>query len=208
MSDFVPLSFVLAAVLITLAPGPDNLMVLGVGMSRGRQQGIAFGLGCALGCLSHTALAVLGVSAMIAASPMAFTALRWLGGAYLLRLGLLSLKSAGATPVSGHTGMATVSLARQFSRGLMANAINPKVVLFFLAFLPQFVVPSHGSVARQLGLLGVIFTLQAAVLFGTLGWFSGVLGIRLQQRPRAGMWLDRLAGVLFMALALRLVLSA
>ncbi len=136
------LAFLLAAVLITATPGPDNLMVLGMGMSRGRAQGIAFGLGCALGCLSHTLLAVVGVSALIAASPWAFTALKWAGGAYLVWLGVQALRSTGGARVQAG-GASADSLHALFFKGMLANAINPKVVLFFLSFLPQFVVPAR-----------------------------------------------------------------
>lgn len=197
--------FLLAAVLITASPGPDNLMVLSTGMSRGRRHGIAFGLGCAAGCLSHTALALAGVSALVAASPAAFTALRWAGGLYLVWLGVQALRHAGQSG-SGGPAATTESPGRLFARGLVANAINPKVVLFFLSFLPQFVQPSQGSVGLQIGLLGLLFTLQAAVLFGLLGFFAGSVGGWLQRRPRAGLWLDRLAGALFVGLGLRLIL--
>src|SRR5689334_1532070 len=128
--------FLAAALLITVSPGPDNLMVLGMGMSRGRKQGMVFGLGCALGCLSHTILATLGVSALIAASPTAFTALKVFGGLYLIWLGIGALRSRGGARVEG-SGLPDESLLRLFGKGLFANAINPKVVLFFLSFLPQ-----------------------------------------------------------------------
>ncbi len=200
------LAFLLAAVLITATPGPDNLMVLGMGMSRGRAQGIAFGLGCALGCLSHTLLAVVGVSALIAASPWAFTALKWAGGAYLVWLGVQALRSTGAVRVQAGNGP-TDSLRALFFKGMLANAINPKVVLFFLSFLPQFVVPAQGSVGLQLGLLGVLFTVQAALLFGLLGYFAGAIGGWLNRRPRAGLWLDRVAGAVFVGLGLRMILA-
>lgn len=200
------LAFLLAAVLITATPGPDNLMVLGMGMSRGRAQGIAFGLGCALGCLSHTLLAVVGVSALIAASPWAFTALKWAGGAYLVWLGVQALRSTGVARVqAGHAP--TDSLRTLFCKGMLANAINPKVVLFFLSFLPQFVVPAQGGVGLQLGLLGVLFTAQAALLFGLLGYFAGAIGGWLNRRPRAGLWLDRVAGAVFVGLGLRMILA-
>ncbi|GKS94154.1 LysE family translocator [Acidovorax sp. SUPP2825] len=198
------LAFLLTAVLITATPGPDNLLVLGMGMSRGRWQGIVFGLGCALGCLSHTLLAVVGVSALIAASPVAFTALRWLGGAYLIWLGIQALRSPGAGRVDA-TGAPAQSLWSLFFKGMLANAINPKVVLFFLSFLPQFVVPAQGNVALQLGLLGLLFTLQAAVLFGLLGYFAGAIGAWLQRRPRAGLWLDRIAGTVFVGLGVKMI---
>jgi len=198
--------FLLAAVLITASPGPDNLLVLSTGMSRGRRHGIAFGLGCATGCLSHTALALAGVSALVAASPTAFTALRWAGGLYLVWLGVQALRHAGQSSL-GRTAASTETPGRLFAKGLVANAINPKVVLFFLSFLPQFVQPAQGSVGLQIGLLGLLFTLQAAVLFGLLGFFAGSVGGWLQRRPGAGLWLDRVAGLLFVGLGLRLILS-
>jgi threonine/homoserine/homoserine lactone efflux protein len=198
------LGFLLAAVLVTASPGPDNLMVLGMGMSRGRRHGVAFGLGCALGCLSHTLLAVLGVSALLAASPVAFTGLRVAGGLYLVRLGWLALKSTGSSGPTAAQG-STETPARLFGRGLLANAINPKVVIFFLSFLPQFVAPDQGAVGTQLAALGLLFTAQAALLFGLLGWFAGHLGRALQQRPRAAQWLDRVAGAVFVGLGIKLM---
>lgn len=199
------LAFLAAAVLITASPGPDNLMVLGVGMSRGRRQGMAFGLGCALGCLTHTVLATIGVSALLAASPTAFTALKVAGGLYLVWLGIGALRSRGGARVDGAGALPDESLLRLFGKGLFANSINPKVVLFFLSFLPQFVVPSQGQVGLQLGLLGLLFTAQAAVLFGLLGYFAGTIGGWLTRRPRAGLWLDRIAGMVFVGLGLRMI---
>ncbi|WP_374431107.1 LysE family translocator [Ideonella dechloratans] len=197
-------AFLLAALLITASPGPDNLMVLGMGISKGRRQGMAFGLGCALGCLSHTVLAVAGVSALIAASPLAFTALKVCGGLYLVWLGVQALRSRGGTQVRA-VSVSEPSLLRLFLKGVLANAINPKVVLFFLSFLPQFVVAEHGQLGLQIALLGLTFTLQAALLFGLLGYFSGAIGQWIQRQPRVGLWLDRVAGAVFVALGLRLL---
>lgn len=198
------LGFLAAALLITASPGPDNLMVLGVGISRGRAMGIAFGLGCGLGCLSHTILAALGVSALIAASPTAFLALRICGGLYLVWLGVQALRSRGRVEVASVRGVEE-SLSRLFAKGLLANAINPKVVLFFLSFLPQFVVAENGHVGWQTAQLGIVFTAQAVLLFGLLGYFSGSVGQWLQRHGRAGVWLDRLAGTVFVALGVRLI---
>jgi threonine/homoserine/homoserine lactone efflux protein len=200
------LSFLIAAVLITVSPGPDNLMVLGVGMSQGRKHGVVFGLGCALGCLSHTVLAAVGVSALIAASPAAFTALKVCGGLYLVWLGINALRSRGGATATAVSSVEE-SLSRLFAKGVFANAINPKVVLFFLSFLPQFVVPEHGNANWQTAALGIAFTLQAAVLFGLLGLFSGAVGQWLARKPRIGMWLDRLAGGIFVALGVKLIVS-
>jgi threonine/homoserine/homoserine lactone efflux protein len=199
------LGFLAAAILITLSPGPDNMLVLGVGIAKGRARGIAFGLGCALGCLNHTLLAVIGVSALIAASPTAFTALKIAGGLYLVWIGIGALRSRGSAQVAA--GVPDESARQLFFKGLLANAINPKVVLFFLSFLPQFVVASRGDANWQIAWLGLTFTLQAAVLFGLLGYFSGSIGQWLNRTPRAGMWLDRVAGAVFVGLGLRLIVA-
>ena len=198
--------FLFAAMLITISPGPDNLMVLGVGISRGRRQGMAFGLGCALGCLNHTVLATVGISALIAASPPAFIALKVCGGLYLIWLGIQALRSRGGANVES-SKLPNESPRKLFVKGLFANSINPKVVLFFLSFLPQFVIAAHGNVGWQTAQLGLTFTLQAAVLFGLLGYFSGAVGQWLNHHPRAGLWLDRSAGTIFVALGLRLIVS-
>jgi threonine/homoserine/homoserine lactone efflux protein len=197
------LAFLLAASLITISPGPDNLMVLSLGMSRGRKQGMAFGLGCALGCLSHTALAAIGVSSLLLASPVAFTALRVGGGLYLFWLGVQALRSKGGAHVPddapAHSAM------QLLWRGVLANAINPKVMLFFLAFLPQFVQADRGDVPWQLAQLGLAFTLQAALLFGVLGYFAGTVGQWFARWPAVAVWFDRLAGLIFCGLGARLM---
>jgi threonine/homoserine/homoserine lactone efflux protein len=206
LNDAQIFSFLLTAVLLTATPGPDNLMVLSMGISGGRRAGIAFGLGCAVGCLSHTVLAIVGVSALLVASPTAFMLLKWAGGAYLLWLGVQALKKAGTGQLPARAA-ANKSVRSLFLQGLIANAINPKVVLFFLSFLPQFVNEAQGHVEWQLGLLGVLFSLQAAILFGVLGYFSGAIGAWLSHRPAAGRWLDRAAGAIFVALGLRMLIS-
>jgi threonine/homoserine/homoserine lactone efflux protein len=200
-------AFLAAAVLITLAPGPDNLMVLSIGMARGRKPGVAFGLGCALGCLNHTLLAALGVGALIAASPLAFTALKISGGLYLVWLGVQAIRNA--RPVGAPTAAATPGErpAKLFVKGLIANAINPKVVLFFLAFLPQFVDAARGHAAWQMAQLGLVFTVETVLIFGAIGWFSGHVGERLARNAALGAWLDRTAGGIFVLLGAKLLAS-
>ena len=198
--------FLAAAILITVSPGPDNLMVLSIGVSRGRARGMAFGLGCALGCLSHTVLAALGVSALIAASPLALMALKLCGGLYLIYLGIQALRNRGSTTVD-RAKAPDISLHALFAKGLFANAINPKVVLFFLSFLPQFIIEDRGDIAWQTAQLGLVFTAQGAVLFSLLGYFAGAVGQWLLKHAQAGLWLDRLAGTIFVALGLRLIVA-
>ena len=206
------LAFLVAASLITISPGPDNLMVLSLGMSRGRKQGMAFGLGCALGCLSHTLLAAVGVSSLLMASPIAFTVLRVGGGVYLFWLGVQALRSRGGAhvPNEENSNDADQSAPDQTAmqllwRGVLANAINPKVMLFFLAFLPQFVNASQGDVPWQLVQLGVAFTVQAALLFGSLGYFAGTVGQWFARWPVVALWFDCVAGLIFCSLGARLI---
>ena len=203
------LAFLLSASLLIISPGPDNLMVLSLGMSRGRKQGMAFGLGCALGCLSHTLLAVVGVSALLVASPVAFAVLRIGGGAYLFWLGVQALRSRGGAAVPGQAVDASEQSTLQLLwRGVLANAINPKVMLFFLAFLPQFVQADRGDVSWQLAALGVAFTTQAAALFSALGYFAGTVGQWFARWPVVALWFDRLAGMIFCSLGARLIFIA
>lgn len=200
--------FLAAAALITLAPGPDNLSVLSLGLSRGRRAGIGFGLGCALGCFIHTLLATLGVTALIAASDTAFTLLKLAGAAYLVWLGIGALRSPGAT-LAADAGAAPADdpMRPYLMRGFVANAINPKVALFFLAFLPQFVDPSRGHAAAQTALLGALFAAQTVLIFGAIGYYAGTVGGWLRGRPAVGRWLDRATGVLFIGLGIRLALA-
>jgi threonine/homoserine/homoserine lactone efflux protein len=198
-------TFLVAAVLVALAPGPDNLLVLSLGIARGRKAGVAFGLGCALGCLNHTLLAALGVSALIAASPSTFTALKIAGGLYLIWLGIQAIRHARPLDPSQASETPAEPPGKLFVKGLVANAINPKVILFFLAFLPQFVESERGHVGWQIAQLGVIFTAAAILIFGAIGWFAGSVGERLARRPAIGTWLDRAAGGIFVSLGLRLL---
>jgi threonine/homoserine/homoserine lactone efflux protein len=197
--------FLSAAVLVTIAPGPDNLATLGVGLSQGWRSAVGFGVGCGCGCLFHTALAALGVSAIIRTSPVALTILQWSGAAWLAWLGIGALRSSGSQvrefQGERHSGM------RYFGKGVIANAINPKVSIFFLSFLPQFVDESLGRTGIQMMVFGLIFTLQAILIFAVLGFYSGAIGQVLRTRPQFSVWLDRLTGVLFITLALKLALE-
>ncbi|MFN4148339.1 MAG: LysE family translocator [Rhodocyclaceae bacterium] len=199
------LGFLLAAVLVTLAPGPDNLAVLSLGLSRGRRAGIGFGLGCALGCFTHTLWASLGISAVLATSATAFTALKLAGATYLVWLGWQALKSHGARFAAGMPTADATPLVVYLRRGFVANAVNPKVALFFLAFLPQFIPVGSRQAAADSALLGLVFAVQTVIVFGLIGWFAGTIGGWLMRYSR---WLDQATGVLFVGLGLRLALDS
>jgi len=201
------LAFLAASALVTLAPGPDNLMVLSQSLSRGRSAGLGLALGCALGCLTHTLWATLGVSAVVASSPALFTALKLAGSAYLVWLGIGALRSPGARLGASAERRPPEAWWRYLRRGFIANAINPKVGLFFLAFMPQFVDPAAGPAGLQMAVLGAVFVVQTVLIFGAFALAAGRLGALLGRRPGLGRWLDRLTGVVFIGLAARLALS-
>ncbi|GAA4322809.1 LysE family translocator [Pigmentiphaga soli] len=203
MLDDLPL-FLSASVAITVAPGPDNLQVLARSLSQGRAAGVAAALGFASGCLFHTALAVLGIAAVLRASPMAFDAVKLAGAAYLMWLGVQALRSRGGFAAARGAGQ-RAPLWRIFRQSALANMLNPKVTLFFVVFLPQFVDPWAGHADWQMAALGVAFMLQAALVFCLIACCAGALGSLLRRRPRLGRWLDGLAGAVFMLLALRIV---
>jgi threonine/homoserine/homoserine lactone efflux protein len=203
----VLLAFLAASALITIAPGPDNLMVLSVGISRGRAAGIGFGLGCALGCFTHTLWATLGIGAVVMASEGAFTTLKMAGAAYLVYIGIMAWRHAGKLGVI-KLDAAAEPLGAHVRRGFIANVINPKVALFFIAFLPQFVDPARGPVWLQMLLLGALFAALTVVIFGSLGWSAGSLGARLQRQPGLAVWLERCAGTIFFVLALNLAMAS
>jgi threonine/homoserine/homoserine lactone efflux protein len=197
--------FVAASVLITVAPGPDILYVLAKGISQGRRAAVVAACGFASGLTVHTTLAVLGVSALLMASATAFTVLKLLGGAYLLYLGIKAFRSTGlvSVPENGQE----LSLPRLFAQAFVMNVINPKVALFFLAFLPQFTHPEQGGAGLQLLILGAAFAVQTVVVFSLVGCFSSMLGQFIRSRRRLMRGLDFGVGGLFILLGLRLALA-
>ena len=202
------LTFLAASALITAAPGPDNLMVLSQSLSRGRNAGIGLAIGCALGCLTHTLWATLGVSAVVASSPTLFTVLKLAGSAYLLWLGIGALGSRGPRLADGIRRHPPEPWVRYLRRGFVANAINPKVALFFLAFMPQFVEPAAGAASLQMIVLGIVFVLQTILIFGLFAVLAARVGALLAHRPGVGRWLDRITWLVFIGLAARLALES
>ncbi len=192
--------FLAASAALTIAPGPDNLQVLARGISQGRVAGVVAALGFAVGCLLHTALAALGIAAALRASPVAFDAIRIAGGVYLIWIGIQALRARGAFSLSKESGDARKWAI--FRQSVLGNVMNPKVTLFFLVFLPQF-VDADSKPEIQMALLGVIFMLQTAVIFGAIGLSSGFIGQWLLRRPRTGIWLNRLAGMVFILIGVR-----
>jgi threonine/homoserine/homoserine lactone efflux protein len=202
------LSFITAALIVIAAPGPDSLNSLAIGMARGRREGVAYALGVGVGCLTHTLWAMLGISAIVAASATLFNVIKWLGVAYLVWLGLQSLRSRGGFVVGTDARDGGRNALQRFRQGVLTNALNPKVMLFFLAFLPQFVDPQRGAaVIWQLGLMGLSFTIITALAYSALAWSAGAVGARLTRQPRIALWLERATGAVFIAMAARLAFA-
>jgi threonine/homoserine/homoserine lactone efflux protein len=199
------LAFFAAALLLALAPGPDNLFVLAHAARHGAAAGGRIVLGLCAGIVVHTAAVATGLAALVAATPLALATIRIAGAVYLLRLAWLTVRTPGAaTPDVGDGGAARGGLVL---RGLVMNVTNPKVTLFFLAFLPQFVDPRGGAVALQVGVLGALFAAATLVVFGAIAASAATLGRWLTRHPRAGRVLDLAAAGLFVGLAARLLLS-
>jgi threonine/homoserine/homoserine lactone efflux protein len=199
------LLFLAASIAITVAPGPDNLQVLARGISQGRAAGLVAALGFAAGISFHTTLAALGVAALLKSSPMAFEAVKLAGAAYLIWIGIKAIRSKGLS--SAHE-RPSQPLAVVFRQSVIGNLLNPKVTLFFIVFLPQFVNPHGGqSVMLQMFELGGVFMLQTVVVFSIFGVAAGMIGAYLKRRPKVGVWLDRLAGATFIGLGIRVALK-
>ncbi len=193
--------FMIASALLTIAPGPDIIYVLTRGITQGRRAGFAAALGFATGVIFHTALAALGIAAVIKSSEFAFSLVRYAGAAYLVYLGIRTLMSRSAFQLSSdHSSLALWTVYKQ---SVIGNVLNPKVTLFFLSFLPQFINLSAGHVELQMVLLGAIFMLQTVVIFGAIALFSGAVGDKLRSNTVIADRLNIFAGVIFVALGIR-----
>lgn len=203
-------TYLVAACIVIAAPGPDSMNTLAIGMSRGPREGVAYAVGVGIGCLTHTLWAVLGISAIVAASETLFGVVKWIGVAYLLWLGVQSLRDRHGLHAAGEAGAparASSGVSDRVLQGVLTNALNPKVMLFFMAFLPQFTDPRLGAVGAQMFVMGLAFAVITTVAYALLGAGAGRVGERLLRKPSIAQRLNRATGVLFIALALRLMLA-
>ncbi len=196
------LAFIPAGLALNLTPGADMMFCLGQGLKSGRRAAMAANFGIALGGMVHTLLAALGLGALVAAHPAAFEAIRWLGVFYLLWLAVTALR---ARPGAFGQREKTFPAGKIFLQALMVNLMNPKVILFILAFLPQFVDPSR-PLLPQFMTLGVVFCLGGLIVNGAVGLFAGSIGQRVAHSAGLAKWLSRISATIFGALALRLAL--
>ena len=198
--------FVLSGLLLNIAPGVDFLYVLSRAAGRGTVAGVWAALGIGLGCFVHVSFAALGLSAILASSAVAFTVVKWIGAAYLIYVGISMLRQRSGLIVAP-TDVPAATHSRIFWQGFLTNVLNPKVALFFLAFVPQFIDVASPTKVQAFLLLGAIFNTTGTAWNLFVAWAAAYLSRRLQFASRAGLWLNRSLGALFIALGIRLGLS-
>jgi len=200
--------FMAAGLLLNLTPGPDVLYIVTHALRNGARAGCVAALGITAGCFVHIFAAAVGVSALMAASATAFTVLKWAGAAYLVYVGIRMLMSRAPSGIAldGATQV-TTDLKTIFLRGFWTNALNPKVALFFLAFVPQFIAPAVENKALAFLLLGLLFNFNG--LWVNIGWALAAawLASRVGAVRRTMHWLDRIAGAMFLGFGLKLALT-
>jgi threonine/homoserine/homoserine lactone efflux protein len=188
--------------ILIITPGPDLVYVLTRGISGGKKAGVISGAGVTLGILIHTVFAALGLSVILETSALAFTIVKFAGAGYLIYLGIRSFMRSEELNIQKEKQMNTRQI---FIQGLLSNTLNPKVALFFVAFLPQFVNPaSSTSITVQLVVLGVIFAICTLLFVSVFGYFSGSIGSYLVKRKNLTKWINYLCGTILIFLGLRL----
>src|SRR6266446_1434514 len=195
--------FLSAGILLKLTPGLDTVDILGGRIAQGRDSGVASALGICVGSIFHTCAAALVISAILATSALAFGAIKLFGGAYLIFLGIkMILDRRKHLSLPSNFRRRTTTAA--FRQGVFTNILNPKVALFFLAFLPQFIDPASNSKVLAFLILGFTFVTTGTVWCLILAWFASAFSQRLRTNETIAQWLNRTAGALFVFLGLRL----
>ncbi|MDA9417677.1 lysine transporter LysE [Bradyrhizobium sp. CCBAU 25360] len=206
MIQFDTLLTYIAVVLgLFLIPGPAVLLVLGRASVGGHRVGIATGLGIATGDLLHTAMATLGLSAVLMTSALAFSLVKYAGAAYLIYLGIRAFMERGEDIKLAQSRLVDASLA--FRQAVPAELLNPKTALFFLAFLPQFVHSEKGSVVAQLAILGLIFVIMSAIYTALIALVAGQVAGWLTRHRSIGRWQGRVIGAIYLGLGVRMALQ-
>lgn len=198
--------FMGASILLALAPGPDILFVLTQSMTKGSKSGLMITLGLCSGLIFHTTAVALGVAVIFQTSAIAFNILKLVGAAYLLYLAYMSFKDASKSKLEADK--TPLSLSALYKRGIFMNVTNPKVSIFFLAFLPQFTNPEMGNVTVQIFSLGALFMLSAFLVFSFVALLSARVGAWFTQTQNGEKILNRIAGTIFAGLAIKLALAS
>ena len=199
--------FFSAALALNLAPGPDLMYVLSRTVTQGPRVGLASAAGVSTGALVHVAAAAFGLSALLATSAFAFAVVKYVGACYLFYLGIQALRSGGAAFDCRAGEVKAIGPWKAFCQGVWVDVLNPKVAIFFMAFLPQFVRPGHGGVSLQLLFLGLLVIGVAIVVDSCFVLAAARTTRYFRRHPKASIWLDRLLGSIFIGLGIRLALA-
>lgn len=197
--------FIVSGLLLNVTPGPDTAYIIGRSVQLGWRGGAAAALGIGAGCLIHVSAAAIGLSALLAASSAAFALVKWAGAAYLCFIGVKMLLSRQPVPIAAN-GIGATSLRQVFLQGMLTNALNPKVALFFLAFLPQFVAADSPHKAAAFALLGLIFVFNGTLWCLGVAAFAAHAAGRIRQSGEALRWINRALGGLFVYLGVRVAM--
>lgn len=204
------LAFIAAGLLLNLTPGPDVFYIVNHALRSGVRAGLVAALGITAGCCVHIAAAAIGVSALVAASATAFTVLKWVGAAYLVYVGasmLLSRAKPAALPTAASAASELAPLRTIFGRGFLTNALNPKVALFFLAFVPQFIPHDAPHPSLTFLLLGLLFNFNGMWVNFGWAWAAAWMARRVGLVARGVRWLERAAGAIFIGFGIQLALA-
>jgi threonine/homoserine/homoserine lactone efflux protein len=196
--------FLAASLVVIVAPGPYNILVLTRGVTLGRRAALVSAAGASVGLVTHSLFAAAGLSVLLARSAVAFSVVKYAGAAYLIYLGTRALLDRERFVVP--RGVAPVGLRSVFVQAVVSNVLNPKIAVFFLAYLPQFAGPDSDGTAPRLLALGLTFALLTWMIFSVIGLFSGTFGAWLRTRPRIGAYLGWLTGSVLIGIGLRLAL--
>jgi threonine/homoserine/homoserine lactone efflux protein len=201
----VVITFILTSILLSIAPGPDNIFVLTQSALKGWKSGIIITLGLGTGLIVHTCAVALGVAALLQTSPIAFTVLKYAGAAFLLFLAFQALRTGNMRIES--SAAEEINYFKLYTRGIVMNVSNPKVSIFFLAFLPQFTSPSYGNIANQIFQLGTLFICSAFFVFSGISLAAGTLGQAIKKSTKVQSVINKIAGFVLIGLALKLAIS-
>ncbi len=203
--EYFPIVFIIASVIVIITPGQDMILVMSRSISQGSKAGVATAAGVSVGLLGHTILATFGLGALLRASDVFFTIMKFLGAAYLFYLGIKIFLSRNAGLNTRE--LPSMSLRKVFFQGALSNLSNPKIAIFYLAYLPQFVPSGAESPTLRLFLLGAAFAALTFVVKGPVGYGAGVLSSWLRARPKVIAWINRTSGMVLVGLGLRLALD-
>ncbi len=211
--------FIVSGLLLNIMPGPDSLLIMARSATQGWRAGVAASLGIGAGTMVHVLAAAVGLSAIISTSATAFAVVKWVGAAYIVWCGIQMLRARlnptadaggrpdGSDPRSAPLGAKPASLRKIFAQGFLTNVLNPKVALFFLAFVPQFIDADAPNKPLAFIVLGCIFNFNGMLWCNGLALFTAFASARLKVKPIVALWLNRVTGSLFLVLGARLALA-